>query len=125
HDGLASWVSRLCSTLSPIKFSPVLLRCTRWPGATVVSYNDKFANVYIGDGHKDQSRFVPPPLPPLQTEYAVEGGAGNIKDVTEQSDPTLAEETAFEEERRAREEEQQEESDDEEGEGGEEDGSDT
>ncbi|KAI8819381.1 radial spokehead-like protein [Fimicolochytrium jonesii] len=123
HDGMACWVSRMCSTLSSAKFSPILLRCTRWPGATVVSYNEKFANIYVGDGHKDQTRFVPPPLPELQKEYATgEGAAGNVEFITEQNDPSLAEETAFEEERRAREEEQQEESDDEGR--GEEDGSD-
>ncbi|TPX56079.1 hypothetical protein PhCBS80983_g04803 [Powellomyces hirtus] len=125
HDGMACWVSRMCSTLSPAKFSPLLLRCTRWPGATVLSYNEKFANIYIGDGHKDQSRFVPPPLAELQKEYASGNGApGTVEEITEQNDPTLAEETAFEEERRAREEEQQEESDDEGEEGGDEDGSD-
>ncbi|KAJ3170630.1 Radial spoke head protein 4 A [Geranomyces variabilis] len=114
HDGMASWVARMCSSLSPSKFSPVLLRCTRWPGATVVSYNEKFANVYIGDGQRDTPRFVPPPLAELQKEYASGPGApGTVEDITEQNDPTLAEETAFEEEKRAREEEQQEESDDE------------
>ncbi|RKO92975.1 radial spokehead-like protein, partial [Blyttiomyces helicus] len=112
-----SWVSRLCSSLSPTKYSPVLLRSTRWPGATVVAYNDRFNNVYVGDGLKELSdarqRFVPPPLPEVQKEYA--------EPMMEQADPTLEEEKAYEDEKRAKEEEKEE---DESEAGGEEEGSD-
>lgn len=89
----------------------------------MVAYNDKFANIYVGDGHKDQGRFIPPPLPEVQKEYATgDGAAGAAEDITEHNDPTLEEEMAFEEEKRAREEEQEEESDEEEEEGGDEEG---
>ncbi|KAJ3298750.1 Radial spoke head protein 4 A [Borealophlyctis nickersoniae] len=129
HGDIPSWAPRTCSNLSPTKFSPVTLRSCRWPGAVVVAYNDKFANVYVGDGLKDLGnpvqQFVPPPLPEVQKEYAP--AEGNENELVEQIDPTVAEEKAFtdEQERKARENEGKDESDeegeDEEGEEGEDD----
>ncbi|KAI8925429.1 radial spokehead-like protein [Entophlyctis helioformis] len=108
HGDLPSWISRTCSHLSPTKFSPVMLRSTRWPGATVVAYNDKFANIYMGDGLKDLGnplqRFVPPKLGDIQKEYATgEGADGNAELLVEQTDPTIEQEKAYEDEKRAKE----------------------
>ncbi|KAJ3189489.1 Radial spoke head protein 4 A [Gaertneriomyces sp. JEL0708] len=105
HGETPAWVSRMCSQMSTARFSPVQLRSTSWPGATVIAYNDKFVNIYIGDGLKDASlgdggQYAPPPLPPMQHEY--EGD-----DINELMDPTMAEEQAFEDERKAREEDQE------------------
>ncbi|KAI9343476.1 radial spokehead-like protein [Zopfochytrium polystomum] len=115
-DGPA-WVARSCTVLSPAKFAPVMLRSTRWPGAVIVAYNDKFANVYIGDGHREVPStsagglHLPPPLPPVQKEYDADGGGGEMRPgvFTEQRDPTVEEETAFEEAQKAKEEQDAEE----------------
>ncbi|KAJ3088786.1 Radial spoke head protein 4 A [Quaeritorhiza haematococci] len=112
NGDVPSWIARACSTFSPTKFSPVVLRSTRWPGAHVVAYNDKFANVYIGDGLKDLGSptptFTMPQLPDIQKEYGsgVEGAPGAPAEITEQNDPTLEEEKAFEEEKKKKEEEE-------------------
>nr|KAJ3420715.1 Radial spoke head protein 4 A [Polyrhizophydium stewartii] len=108
HGDIPSWTARLCSPLSPSKYSPVMLRSTRWPGAAVVSYNDKFANIYVGFGLKDLGspvqRFVPPRLPEIQREYATgEGAEGNAELLLEQLDPTIEQEKAFEDEKKAKE----------------------
>ncbi|KAJ3037548.1 Radial spoke head protein 4 A [Rhizophlyctis rosea] len=104
-----TWLTRPCSHLSPLKFSPVSLTNTRWPGATTVAYNDKFANIYVGDGLKSlppgSHFFIPPPLPEIQGEYqpkvpeddeVPEGGRRGELD--EQKDPTVEEEREFQEE---------------------------
>ncbi|KAJ1343554.1 hypothetical protein BSLG_001823 [Batrachochytrium salamandrivorans] len=70
HGDIPSWFSRVCSHLSSTKFAPIMLRSTRWPGAVVVAYNDKFANIYVGDGLKDLGsplqRYLPPKLDQIQ-----------------------------------------------------------
>ncbi|KAJ3195504.1 Radial spoke head protein 4 A [Irineochytrium annulatum] len=123
-EGIPAWTSRICSNLSPSKFSPVLLRSTRWPGATVVAYNDKFANIYVGDGIREQPMsqgglFIPPPLPDVMKEFvlvvkteeeeAEEGAPPKETMLVEQKDPTVAEEQAYEELKKAKEEEGKEE----------------
>ena len=85
------------------------IRSSRWPGAITVAYNDKFANVYIGDGLKDLGhpvpKFAPPALGPIQTEYATgETAAGNPELLIEQLDPTIEAEAELEAEKRAKEE---------------------
>lgn len=74
----------------------MLLRSTRWPGATTVAYNDKFSNIYIGDGLKSlgnpEQTFVLPSLPELQNEYTPAEGVT----FAEANDPTVEEEKAFE-----------------------------
>ncbi|KAI8806047.1 radial spokehead-like protein-domain-containing protein [Cladochytrium replicatum] len=132
HGDIPAWSARLCSFLSPLKFSPVMLRSNRWPGAFVVAYNDKFSNLYIGNGLKDlgnpSQSFIPPPLPEIQKEYGsgVEGALGSPDELVEQVDPTAEEEAAFEAEQKAKEEalkgdQEEEEEGGEEGEGDEED----
>ncbi|KAI8614407.1 radial spokehead-like protein-domain-containing protein [Chytriomyces sp. MP71] len=122
-EGGPAWVSRACSSLSPIKFTPVTLRSTRWPGAIIVAYNDKFANIYVGDGHGDIGKglalkdgmMLPPVLPDIAKEFVLiekeenpddpENPIIKEKQLTEQKDPTVEEENAFEEAKRAKEEE--------------------
>lgn len=100
HGTIPAWSARVCSKLSSIKFSPITLRSNRWPGAFALAYNDKFANIYIGDGHKDfgnpSQNFCLPPLPPVQKEYAVEGPSENAATLVEQADPTVEDEKKFE-----------------------------
>ncbi|KAJ3222575.1 Radial spoke head protein 4 A [Clydaea vesicula] len=115
HGDIPSWVSRFCSVFSQTKFSPVLLRNNRWPGASVISYNDKFASIYMGDGQKNlgnpQQNFIVPKLPEIQKEFGsgVEGGFGSQTDITEQVDPTLEEEKAFEDSQKVKEDDPDEE----------------
>lgn len=100
HGGNQSWAVRICSPLSPLKYSPITLRSLSWPGATVVAYMDKFANVYVGDGLKDLAGnpFVSAKLPAIQSEYGTgEPAPGTVADFTEEVDPTVEEENAFEE----------------------------
>ncbi|KAJ3060048.1 Radial spoke head protein 4 A [Podochytrium sp. JEL0797] len=118
--GGPAWVVRPCSTLSPVKFTPVTLRSTRWPGAIVVAYNDKFANLYVGDGHGDIGKgmalkdgfMLPPVLGEMGKEFVVVEKEENPDDaenpivkekaLMEQRDPTVEEETAFEEAKKAK-----------------------
>ncbi|KAI9203128.1 radial spokehead-like protein [Polychytrium aggregatum] len=108
HGDIPAWTSRICSTLSPPKFTPVVMRSTRWPGAAVVAFNDKFTNIYVGDGLKDLGNpvqhFIPPKLPEIQSEYTPLGA-----EITEQVDPTVEEEKAYEEALKAKLEEKEEE----------------
>ncbi|KAJ3286941.1 Radial spoke head protein 4 A [Rhizoclosmatium sp. JEL0117] len=122
-EGGPAWVTRPCSTLSPVKFTPVTLRSTRWPGAVIVAYNDKFANIYVGDGHGDIPKggflsdglLLPPVLGEVAKEFVVVEKEENPDDpenpivkehgMVEQKDPTVEEEDAFEEAKRAKEEE--------------------
>lgn len=111
HGNVTSWTSHVSSRLSPIKYSPVFLRSTRWPGAHVIAYGDKFCNFYIGDGHKDLGAspyYYAPLLAEIQKEYGVEGGSGDENEVAELNDPTVEEEKAFEEQMREKEEEKEE-----------------
>lgn len=102
---LPSWSSRLCSSLSPANFSPVVLKSNRWIGATVVSYNDKFTNIYMGNGLKNLGNptptFAPPLLPPVQSEFDAPEGTTPLE---EQLDPTVEAEAALEAERKSKEE---------------------
>ncbi|KAJ8331197.1 hypothetical protein O5D80_000761 [Batrachochytrium dendrobatidis] len=107
HGEIPSWSSRVCSNLSPSKFSPVMLRSNRWPGAVVVAYNDKFANIYIGDGIKDlghtSHRFVPPRLGDIQREYSAgENTEENTDPLNEQLDPTVEQEKEFDDEKKSK-----------------------
>jgi radial spoke head protein 4A len=95
-----SWISRACSRLLPSKFSPVVVRSVNWPGAHAVAYNDKFANIYVGDGLKDISNksrtFVPPKLGAIQAEYN--------ESLVEQDDPTVEQENELEQKESPKEE---------------------
>jgi radial spoke head protein 4A len=90
----------------------VTLKSNRWPGALVVAYNDKFANVYIGDGQKSlgnpAQNFIVPKLSEVQKEYAgavVDDAPPSVEEITEQVDPTVDEEQAFEDSLKVKEKE--------------------
>lgn len=89
--------------MSPIKFSPITLRSNKWPGANVLAYNDKFANIYIGDGLKDIESFTPPLLGKIEKEFAPNEATQDL--LVEQIDPTVEAETAFEDAKKAKDEE--------------------
>ena len=106
NGDIPSWTPRICSNLSPIKFSPVYLRSTRWPGAHTIAYNDKFVNIYVGNGLKDIPKtpfFYPEALAPVQKEFVPD--AENEIILAEQNDPSVLEEQAYEEMLKEKEEE--------------------
>ncbi|ORX48989.1 hypothetical protein BCR36DRAFT_371054 [Piromyces finnis] len=127
NDDIPSWVSKFCSrTLAP-QFNPVCISSTRWPGAHTVALSDKFSSIYIGDGMKCYGNtylsafHIPQPLTAVMSEYQENE---LDKEITEQIDPTVEEERAFEEEQaeKLREKEEDEEgSEEEEEEGSDED----
>ncbi len=122
---LPAWSTKLASSFSPQKFSPVILKSTRWPGATTIAYNDKFVNVYVGYGQREESPYTPKKLGEVLKEYgngasAEENGA-LLAQLVEQVDPTVEQEAAYELEKRANEGGEGEEGAEGEGEGEEED----
>jgi len=126
NDDIPSWVSKFCSrTLAP-QYNPVCISSTRWPGAHTVALSDKFSSIYIGDGMKCYGNtylsafHIPQQLTAIMNEYQENE---TEKDITEQIDPTVEEEKAFEEEQaeKLREKEEEEEGTEEEEEESEED----
>lgn len=99
-----SWTTQICHKFSSTKFSPVVLRSLRWPGAQAIVHNDKFTNIYVGYGLKDlggEQQIILPALPDVQIEYAtsgIEGAPGTIEEITEMNDPSVEEEQTFEDE---------------------------
>lgn len=121
HGNIPAWSSRLCSRLSPLKFTPVTLRSNRWPGASVLAYNDKFANIYIGDGLKDLGNpvqnFIPLALTAVMKEYAGgDASTGNPELLIEQIDLSVEAENAIEDAKKGKDEEGKEVEDGDEGE---------
>jgi radial spoke head protein 4/6 len=96
-----------------------VLRSNRWPGAFALACNDKFANLYVGDGQKDfgnpTQSFFPPALPTLQKEYAVDVSTSEQL-LVEQTDPSVEEEKKFQDSKKLPEQDRQKNDDDEEGE---------
>ncbi|RKO97157.1 hypothetical protein CXG81DRAFT_11583 [Caulochytrium protostelioides] len=102
-----AWSVRVCSTLSRPRHSPIALFSNRWPGAATVAYNDKFVNIYVGDGVK-AGAYQLPVLPDVQNEWVPEPTEEEEEQAAaeeEATDPTLEEEKAWEEQQRARAEE--------------------
>lgn len=124
EQGVPAWSIRLASSRLPSKFAPVFARSNRWPGAVAVTYQKKFANVYVGDGIKYEPKWHLPALAQPKLEYGIKAekkeanpdepaSTGEInyqfpQDVVELADPTLEEEKAFEESKKAKEEEKEE-----------------
>jgi radial spoke head protein 4A len=117
HNEMSAWSGHLSSRMTPTKYTPIYLRSTRWPGAVAIAYNEKFANIYVGDGLKDLAGklYVDEPLPNVEQEYGSENGPGNRADITEERDASVEDEKAFEDMLRA-EGHQKEDDDDDDGE---------
>lgn len=94
--GTTPWSVQLASKLSPVRFAPVALKSNRWPGAVTVGYNEKFANIYVGWGLKEIGRrFVPAPLPAIQTEYGLVKPVPEEAGLQEQNEVSLEDEKAY------------------------------
>lgn len=97
-----AWSAHLGANLSASKYSPVFLRSLLWPGAVTIAYNDKFANLYIGNGLKALpvetavgETVLPGFYQPMKTSLILSEYAGD--ELLEGVDPTVEEEKAFEE----------------------------
>ena len=64
----------------------VIVRNLRWPGSATIGVGKRFANVYVGYGHRYQAAAYAPPVPAdVATEWAPEEDAPPL---TEQADVT-------------------------------------
>ncbi|KXS21200.1 hypothetical protein M427DRAFT_65972 [Gonapodya prolifera JEL478] len=132
--GVPAFTIRVCSTYHTLKYTPIHLCSNRWPGAHTVAYQDRFANVYVGDGIKmvtdAHGYHIPEPVPDCAMEWVDkdkkeedeqpeekeedegEGGEKKVKEnlgvLVEQVEPTLEQEKALEEEKAAKEAEKEE-----------------
>jgi len=90
--GMPAWTSKVTSQRN-LRYAGVVLSSNKWPGAHALAYSKgkKFQNVYFGYGHKySQTPFTPQQPPEACEEYP------NDLTITEESDPTRAEELEHE-----------------------------
>ncbi|KAJ3338512.1 Radial spoke head protein 4 A [Gonapodya sp. JEL0774] len=131
--GVPAFSIRMCSTFHTVKYSPIHLASNRWPGAHTIAYQDRFANVYVGDGVKaitnTHGYHIPEGLPECAKEWvdkdkkeeeeeekdkedlSVEGEGKakvNLGVLVEQVEPTLEQEKAAEEDKAAKDAEKEE-----------------
>lgn len=78
-----AWTSRISSSVNS-KYGHAILRSNRWPGAYAFAKDDRFANIYVGFGTKQQEEPYFPPLPSMPQTEAVAP--------QEMVDPTVEEE---------------------------------
>ncbi|KAG7202738.1 hypothetical protein KM043_009912 [Ampulex compressa] len=87
-DSIIPWTTRQSSYIQP-EFAVALVRSNIWPGAFAFATGKRFANLYIGWGHKyTVYNYSPPSMPAVQDQY----GIG--PEVMETKDPTFEEEEA-------------------------------
>ncbi|XP_008205900.1 radial spoke head protein 6 homolog A isoform X1 [Nasonia vitripennis] len=85
-----AWTARQSSTLQP-HIAVALIRSNVWPGAFAFSANKKFANLYIGWGHKHHAyNYSPPAMPAMQEQHEPIG-----LEITEIQEPSFEEEEAY------------------------------
>ncbi|XP_072747686.1 radial spoke head protein 4 homolog A [Anoplolepis gracilipes] len=116
-DFVIPWTARQSSYLQP-DIAIAFVRSNVWPGAFAFAIEKRFANVYIGWGHKYNAyNYSPSNMPPVQDQYKIG------PEIMEIRDPTVDEEEAYrmarfpptvQEEEILDEEEEEEEDDDEE-----------
>ncbi|XP_070156847.1 radial spoke head protein 6 homolog A [Polyergus mexicanus] len=112
-DSTIPWTARQSSYLQP-DIAIALVRSNVWPGAFAFAVGRRFANVYIGWGHKYNAyNYSPPNMPPIEDQYKIG------PEIMEIRDPTVDEEGIYrmaptEEEILDEEEEEDEEEDEEE-----------
>ncbi|XP_076762249.1 radial spoke head protein 4a [Xylocopa sonorina] len=121
-DSIIPWRALQSSHVQPDQ-AVALIRSNIWPGAFAFACARRFANVYIGWGHKYLAyNYSPPVMPPVQDQYKIG------PEIMEIQDPTFEQEEAWriahlppppvipmgeEEEAMAEEEEEEEEEEDE------------
>ncbi|XP_014477558.1 PREDICTED: radial spoke head protein 6 homolog A [Dinoponera quadriceps] len=87
-DLVMPWTARQSSQIQP-DIAVAAVRSNVWPGAFAFAAGKRFANVYIGWGHKYNAyNYSPPNMPPVQDQYKIG------PEVMEIRDPTAEEEEA-------------------------------
>ncbi|XP_029661316.1 radial spoke head protein 6 homolog A [Formica exsecta] len=118
-DSVIPWTARQSSYLQP-DIAIALVRSNVWPGGFAFAVGRRFANVYIGWGHKYNAyNYSPPNMPPIQDQYKIGPEIMEIRDPTVDEEgiyriaPTEQEEEILDEEKAEDEEEDEEEEDEE------------
>ncbi|KAF3424064.1 hypothetical protein E2986_07360 [Frieseomelitta varia] len=88
-DGITPWRALQSSRTQPDQ-AVALIRSNVWPGAFAFACGKRFANVYIGWGHKYIAyNYSPPFMPPVQDQYKIG------PEIMEIQDPTFEQEEAY------------------------------
>ncbi|XP_076165791.1 radial spoke head protein 4a [Ptiloglossa arizonensis] len=88
-DTIIPWTARQSSQVLP-DLAVALLRSNIWPGAFAFACERRFANLYIGWGHKYNAfNYSPPTMPPVQDQYKLG------PEIMETQDPTFEQEEAY------------------------------
>ncbi|KAL2711444.1 radial spoke head protein 6 A [Vespula squamosa] len=88
-ESVFPWTTRQSSFVQ-LDTAVALVRSNIWPGAYAFAVDKRFANVYIGWGHKYTAyNYNPPSMPPVQDQYKIG------PEVMEIRDPTFEEEEAY------------------------------
>ncbi|XP_048510818.1 radial spoke head protein 6 homolog A [Athalia rosae] len=88
-DSIPAWTARQSSLIQP-DTAVAYIRSNIWPGAFAFATERKFANVYIGSGHKFTAfNYTPPNMPVVQDEYKIG------PEVMEVQDPSVEEEESW------------------------------
>ncbi|KZC06536.1 Radial spoke head protein 4 like protein A [Dufourea novaeangliae] len=88
-DKIIPWTATQSSRVMP-ELSVALIKSNIWPGAFAFACGRRFANVYIGWGHKYNAyNYSPPSMPPVQDEYKIG------PEIMEIQDPTFEQEEAY------------------------------
>jgi len=83
RGGLPAWSAKRCSP-SLRDHSVSMIKSNRWPGAITVAHGPKFANIYVGNGHKYAPGGFQPFAPPVLVEECSEE---LVKEQTDESVP--------------------------------------
>ncbi|KAI4481115.1 hypothetical protein M0804_009741 [Polistes exclamans] len=88
-ESVFPWTTRQSSFVQ-LDTAVALVRSNIWPGAYAFAVDRRFANVYIGWGHKYTAyNYNPPSMPPVQDQYKIG------PEIMEIRDPTFEEEEAY------------------------------
>ncbi|XP_033339714.2 radial spoke head protein 4a [Megalopta genalis] len=88
-DSIIPWTARQSSRVMT-DLSVALIRSNIWPGAFAFACGRRFANVYVGWGHKYNAyNYSPPSMPPVQDQYKIG------PEIMEIQDPTYDQEEAY------------------------------
>lgn len=77
--GMPAWSTRKCSPMLR-DHSVSVIKSNRWPGAMCVAQGERYANIYVGYGHKYSSGGFQPFAPPLVAMECPEENATEQKD---------------------------------------------
>ncbi|CAL7949975.1 unnamed protein product [Xylocopa violacea] len=88
-DSIIPWRAVQSTHVQPDQ-AVALIRSNIWPGAFAFACGKRFANVYIGWGHKYLAfNYSPPAMPPVQDQYKIG------PEILEIQDPTFEQEEAW------------------------------